>query len=117
MPSARFTPTENPLTLIELGSVTQSFAETMLKTTFSAARPASMLIIAAGCGGLVPCYDHPKDALRLASIDNEKKNKAIAVIHPPMRHPWNRHDPLLFANTSRRRIEGDYSMPVGFVRL
>lgn len=95
----------------------RQFAETMKTATYPAAWPAPTLIIAAGRGGLVPSYDHPEDAKKLASIGKEMNAKTIAVTHPLMRHPWNRQDPLLFANTVRGWIQGDYNVPAGFERL
>jgi pimeloyl-ACP methyl ester carboxylesterase len=92
-------------------------AENMKTARYPVAWPAPTLIIAAGRGGLVPSYDHPEDAKKLASIGHEMNDKTLAVTHPLMRHPWNRQNPLLFANTVRGWIGGDYSVPVGFERL
>lgn len=92
-------------------------AETMKTASYPTAWPAPTLIIAAGRGGLVPSYDHPEDAKKLASIGREMNDKTLAVTHPLMRHPWNRQDPLLFANTVRGWIGGQYGVPMGFERL
>lgn len=95
----------------------RQIAETMKTATYPSVWPAPTLIIAAGRGGLIPSYDHPEDAKKLASIGREGNEKTLAVTHPLMRHPWNQQDPLLFANTCRGWIQGDYGVPAGFERL
>jgi pimeloyl-ACP methyl ester carboxylesterase len=92
-------------------------ADNMKTASYPTAWPAPTLIIAAGRGGLVPSYDHPEDAKKVAEIGRQRNDHTLAVTHPLMRHPWNRQDPLLFANTVRGWVGGDYSVPVGFARL
>lgn len=95
----------------------RQIAETMKTAGYPNAWSAPTLIIAAGRGGLIPSYDHPEDAKNLASIGREGNDKTQAVTHPLMRHPWHQQDPLLFANTARGWIQGDYGVPAGFERL
>lgn len=79
--------------------------------------PARTLVIAAGKGEwYLPSYDHPEDAKKLAGIGREKNAETIAVMHPLMRHPWNRQAPELFAETVKAWANGK-DLPGGFVSL
>lgn len=78
--------------------------------------PARTLIVAAGKGGIIPSSDHPQDARRLAETGRERNGETVAVMHPLMRHPWDRQAPLLFAETARRWFERE-EIPSGFVKL
>ncbi|KAJ5722172.1 hypothetical protein N7488_000207 [Penicillium malachiteum] len=70
-------------------------------------------IIAAGKGGLVPSADSRSVALRLLEIGRLGNESTVAFWHPDMRHPWNRQDPGLFADSVRAWIEGR-ALPGGF---
>lgn len=94
----------------------RQIAPVMLTTIWPSPWPARTLIVAAGKGGIIPSKDHPHDAVRLMEIGNELNSETIAVTHPAMRHPWNRQDPLLFADTARSWFEGE-QMLAGFERL
>ncbi|KAL2432425.1 hypothetical protein ABEF94_008390 [Exophiala dermatitidis] len=79
--------------------------------------PSPTLVIAAGKAGvLLPTSDHPHDAKRLADIGKQLCPETKAVTHPKMRHPWNRQDPRLFADTVRAWME-NRPLPDGFVDL
>ncbi|KAL2815227.1 Alpha/Beta hydrolase protein [Aspergillus cavernicola] len=95
----------------------REMAETMKTATYPAPWPAPTLIVAAGKGGLVPSYDHPEDAKKLASIGREMNNTTIAVTHPRMRHPWHQQDPVLFANLVRVWILENYRVLEKFEQL
>jgi hypothetical protein len=49
-------------------------------------------------------------------IGRERNPGTIAVIHPAMRHPWNRQAPMLFAETARAWFE-EGEIPSGFEKL
>lgn len=68
--------------------------------------PARTLIVAAGKGGIIPSKDHPHDAVRLMEIGKELNPETVALRHSMMRHPWNRQDPVLFAEMARCWFEG-----------
>lgn len=74
------------------------------------------LIVAAGRGGFIPTSDHPHDAVRLMEIGRELNAETVAYTHSAMRHPWNRQDPVLFAETAAAWIQGR-QLPEGFVCL
>jgi pimeloyl-ACP methyl ester carboxylesterase len=78
--------------------------------------PARTLIVAAGKGGIIPSKDHPRDAARLMEIGRQLNRETVAFRHPEMRHPWNRQDPVLFAETARCWFEGK-EIPSGFEKL
>ncbi|KAK4541416.1 hypothetical protein LTR36_008017 [Oleoguttula mirabilis] len=78
--------------------------------------PARTLIVAAGKAGIVPSSDHPADAVKLREIGRQLNCETVAYTHPQMRHPWNRQDPKLFADTARAWFEHD-AMPEGFTEL
>jgi hypothetical protein len=75
--------------------------------------PARTLIVAAGKGGIIPSKDHPHDAFRLMEIGRQLNPETVALM---MRHPWNRQDPVLFAETARCWFEGK-EIPTGFEKL
>lgn len=77
---------------------------------------ARTLIVAAGKGGLIPSSDHPEDAKKLMQIAGELDTGTVAVTHPRMRHPWNRQDPELFAQTILAWFERR-DLPSGFQYL
>ncbi|KAN0091885.1 alpha/beta-hydrolase [Hyaloscypha variabilis] len=91
-------------------------APAMVGTTWPSTWPARTLIIAAGKGGIVPSKDHPHDAVKLMEIGRQSNPETVAFRHPLMRHPWNRQDPELFAETARAWFEGK-EIPAGFERL
>jgi pimeloyl-ACP methyl ester carboxylesterase len=88
----------------------------MTETTWPSPWPARTLIVAAGKGGIIPSRDHPHDAVKLMKIGRERNPGTIAVIHPAMRHPWNRQAPMLFAETARAWFE-EGEIPSGFEKL
>jgi pimeloyl-ACP methyl ester carboxylesterase len=94
----------------------RQIAPVMLTPTWPSPWSARTLIVAAGKGGIVPSRDHPHDAVKLMGIGRELNSKTIAVTHPAMRHPWNRQDPLLFAETARSWCEEE-EIPAGFENL
>lgn len=60
--------------------------------------PSRTLIVAAGKKNwFLPTADHPEDAKKLADIGKLMNNRTVAVVHPLMRHPWNRQAPEYFA--------------------
>jgi pimeloyl-ACP methyl ester carboxylesterase len=77
---------------------------------------ARTLIVAAGKGGLVPTKDSSGDAVKLMMIGRELNEETIAYTHLEMRHPWNRQDPRLFAETAAAWVEHK-DLPEGFVKL
>jgi pimeloyl-ACP methyl ester carboxylesterase len=83
----------------------QQLAPTMLDTTWPDTWPARTLIVAAGKKGILPTADHPEDAVRLMEIGRGRNEDTVAVTHKEMRHPWNRQDPKLFAETARTWFE------------
>ncbi|KAJ5769857.1 uncharacterized protein N7511_001908 [Penicillium nucicola] len=91
-------------------------AEAMNSATFPAPWPAPTLVVAAGRGGVIPSYDHPEDARKLASIGREMNDKTLAVVHPQMRHPWHQQDPDLFVSMIQAWI-GGFEVPAGFENL
>lgn len=91
-------------------------ADAMNTATFPAPWPAPTLIVAAGRGGVIPSYDHPEDARKLASIGRELNEKTVAVVHLQMRHPWHQQDPDLFVSMIRAWI-GGFEIPAGFEKL
>lgn len=99
-------------TLALCRDITSPMQETVWPLPWS----ARTLVIAAGKGGIVPSADHPHDAKKLAKIGREKNEATIAVTHPRMRHPWNRQEPGLFAETVKAWIERQ-EYPDGFVVL
>ncbi|KAJ5109064.1 Alpha/beta hydrolase fold-1 [Penicillium angulare] len=78
--------------------------------------PARTLIVVAGKGGLIPSADNPKVALRLLETGQRGNSETVAYVHPKMRHPWNRQDPRLFADTAVAWIERK-NLPGGFEKL
>lgn len=78
--------------------------------------PARTLIVVAGKGGLVPSADNRDVALRLMETGRRGNSETVAYFHPKMRHPWNRQDPRLFADTAVSWIERQ-ALPDGFGRL
>lgn len=78
--------------------------------------PARTLIIAAGKSGIVPSNDYPEDAVKLRGIGRQINGDTAAYTHPRMRHPWNRQDPKLFADTVRAWI-GHTTLPDSFEEL
>ena len=78
--------------------------------------PARTLIVAAGKGGWIPTSDDSRDAVRLMEIGRESNKETVAYTHFAMRHPWNRQDPRLFAETTQAWFEGR-ELPGGFVKL
>ena len=88
----------------------------MISATWPSPWPARTLIVAAGKSGILPTGDHPQDAVRLMEIGRGRNSATIAVTHPEMRHPWNRQDPVLFAETARAWFEGE-EIPAGFKKL
>ncbi|KAH6851579.1 Alpha/Beta hydrolase protein [Alternaria rosae] len=101
-------------------SPTLSLCTQIARTDSAAAqiRPwsARTLIIVAGKGGLVPSNDSPEAARKLAKIGKENNTLALAYTHPDMRHPWNRQDPRLWAETVVAWVERK-DIPAGFVPL
>lgn len=87
-------------------------------TTYAWPKPwkASTLVMAAGKSGFLPTADHAEDAVRLADIGKQGNEDTTAVTHKEMRHPWNRQDPKLFAETARAWFE-KRELPAGFERL
>ena len=77
---------------------------------------ARTLIVAAGKGGIIPSKDHPHDAVRLMEIGRQLNPETVAFKHSEMRHPWNRQDPALFAETARCWFERE-NLPSGFEKL
>ncbi|OJJ31596.1 hypothetical protein ASPWEDRAFT_176661 [Aspergillus wentii DTO 134E9] len=75
---------------------------------------ARTLVVAAIKGGIIPSSDNAEYAGRLAEIGREVNPETIAVIHPDMRHPWNRQAPGLFAETARAWFERR-DLPEGFL--
>ncbi|OAL02556.1 alpha/beta-hydrolase [Phaeosphaeriaceae sp. SRC1lsM3a] len=73
-------------------------------------------VVVASKGGLVPSDDSTEAARRLVSRGTEGGAEVVAYTHPDMRHPWNRQDPRLWAETVMSWIEGG-DMPKGFARL
>lgn len=60
--------------------------------------PSRTMIVAAGKKNwFLPSADHPEDAKKLADIGKIMNDRTVAVVHPLMRHPWNRQAPGLFA--------------------
>jgi pimeloyl-ACP methyl ester carboxylesterase len=94
----------------------REIAEAMNTATWPAPWPAPTLIVAAGRGGVIPSYDHPEDARRLASIGRELNDNTLAVVHPQMRHPWHQQNPDLFVSMIRAWI-GGFQVPAGFENL
>lgn len=94
----------------------RQIAPAMIRTTWPSPWPARTLIVAAGKGGIIPSKDHSHDALRLMEIGRQLNPESIAFRHPLMRHPWNRQDPLLFAETARAWFEEE-EISSGFERL
>lgn len=94
----------------------RQIAPVMVTTIWPSPWPARTLIVAAGKGGVIPSKDHLHDAVKLMEIGRLKNAETIAVVHPVMRHPWNRQDPKLFADTARSWFEGR-DIPDGFVKL
>ena len=66
---------------------------------------ARTLVVAATKGGIVPSGDSTEHAKRLFKAVEEGGGKGRVVQHRRMRHPWNRQDPRLFAETIRAWIE------------
>ncbi|KAI4914609.1 hypothetical protein J4E90_004640 [Alternaria incomplexa] len=77
---------------------------------------ARTLIIVAGKGGVVPSSDSPEAARKLVKIGKENNTLTLAYTHPDMRHPWNRQNPRLWAETVVAWVEGK-KLPAGFVPL
>ncbi|KAF3004403.1 hypothetical protein E8E13_010206 [Curvularia kusanoi] len=77
---------------------------------------AKTLIIVAGKGGLIPSSDSADAARRLLKVGKEGNAKTVAFVHPAMRHPWNRQDPVLWAGTVIAWIEEE-DLPSEFVSL
>jgi pimeloyl-ACP methyl ester carboxylesterase len=104
----------------EAGSSTMALcrqiAPAMITTSWPTRWPARTLIVAAGKGGIIPSKDHPHDAVKLMEIGRKGNPETHAIVHPKMRHPWNRQDPLLFAETARAWFEGK-NIPAEFVNL
>lgn len=94
----------------------RQIAPAMVTTTWPSTWPARTLIVAAGKGGIIPSVDHPHDAVKLMQIGRQSNPDTVAFRHPLMRHPWNRQDPVLFAETIQTWIEGK-EIPAGFERL
>lgn len=60
--------------------------------------PSRTMVVAAGKKNwFLPSADHPEDAKKLADIGKVMNDKTVAVVHPLMRHPWNRQAPEYFA--------------------
>lgn len=78
--------------------------------------PSRTLIIVAGKGGIIPSNDSADAARRLVNVGKEGNAETVAFIHPAMRHPWNRQDPRLWAETVAAWI-GEEKIPSGFVSL
>jgi hypothetical protein len=49
-------------------------------------------------------------------IRRQLNRETVDFRHPEMRHPWNRQDPVLFAETARCWFEGK-EIPSGFEKL
>ncbi|KAJ5296076.1 hypothetical protein PENANT_c021G00375 [Penicillium antarcticum] len=94
----------------------REIAEAMNTAMLPEPWPAPTLIVAAGRGGVIPSYDHPDDARKLAAIGRELNDRTIAVVHPRMRHPWHQQDPALFVSMIRAWI-GGFEVPAGFESL
>ncbi|KAE9367070.1 alpha/beta-hydrolase [Stipitochalara longipes BDJ] len=94
----------------------RQIAPALVGTTWPSPWPARTLIVAAGKGGIIPSKDHPQDAIKLMEIGRQSNPESIAFRHPLMRHPWNRQDPLLFAQTARAWLDGK-EIPAGFEKL
>ncbi|EKV04826.1 Alpha/beta hydrolase fold-1 [Penicillium digitatum] len=77
---------------------------------------ARTLIVVAAKGGLVPSGDSKEVGVRLMKTGREGNPMTIAYVHSEMRHPWNRQNPRLFADTAMAWIEGE-PMPDGFEKL
>ncbi|KAJ5159010.1 Alpha/Beta hydrolase protein [Penicillium coprophilum] len=77
---------------------------------------ARTLIVAAGKGGFIPTNDHPHDAVKLMKIGRELNAETVAYTHLSMRHPWNRQEPQIFAETAEAWFERK-ELPGGFVKL
>lgn len=74
------------------------------------------LIIAAGKGGLIPSNDNLEVARRLAKVGIQGNAKTAVYVHPAMRHPWNRQNPKLWAESVIAWVE-EKSIPAGFELL
>lgn len=61
--------------------------------------PARTLIVAATKAGIVPSNDSIEAATAMLEIGQQGNAETVAFKHPQMRHPWNRQDPELFAET------------------
>ncbi|CAI7602709.1 unnamed protein product [Penicillium viridicatum] len=77
---------------------------------------ARTLIVVAAKGGLVPSGDSKEVGLRLMDTGRQGNPETVAYLHPEMRHPWNRQNPKLFADTAKAWIEGE-DIPDGFEKL
>jgi len=77
---------------------------------------ARTLIVVAGKGGLVPSNDSPEAARKLVKMGKENDTTTLAYTHPDMRHPWNRQNPGLWAETAVAWVE-EKELPAGFVPL
>ena len=88
----------------------------LVTKTWPSPWPARTLIMAAGKGGIIPSKDHPHDAVRLMEIGRQLNPETVAFKHSEMRHPWNRQDPALFAETARCWF-GRENLPSGFEKL
>ncbi|KGO64858.1 Alpha/beta hydrolase fold-1 [Penicillium italicum] len=77
---------------------------------------ARTLIVVAAKGGLVPSGDSKEVGVRLMETGREGNPETIAYSHSEMRHPWNRQNPKLFADTAVAWIEGG-NIPDGFEKL
>lgn len=68
---------------------------------------ATTLIVVAGKGGVIPSYDPPEDARKLALTAREGGAEVKALKHERLRHPWNRQDPRLWAEVTRAWVQGE----------
>lgn len=97
-------------------SLCRAIVDAMTEAKWPSPWKSRTLIVAAGKGGLIPSNDHPGDAIKLMRIANSLTSSTVAATHPLMRHPWNRQDPWLFAQTIQAWFE-KRELPDGFQYL
>ncbi|PPJ61206.1 hypothetical protein CBER1_10281 [Cercospora berteroae] len=75
------------------------------------------LVIAATKMGILPTNDNVQVARDVAETGRKLNGATFAVQHEAMRHPWNRQDPRLFAETIKAWVEQKGVLPSGIERL
>lgn len=104
------------LSKVDVALTREIFVNSLSPEEWPAAWPARTLVIAATKGGLVPTNDNEESARKVYKIGHGLNSETRGVKHPKMRHPWNRQDPVLFAEVVRAWIRKE-DLPEGFEAL